>query len=153
MPHGNRAAIMVAVGLSAAAAPIPALGQTPPALGQTPPAFGQTPPPPGQTPYPGDPTTRLGRPSAPLPRFEEPRRDYSPSPSPWSAAPTSRPGSSPGGITQWQAMDILAAAGFTEIDPPVPRLDGSWTASVINRSGRRVRASVDVYGDVSVGYR
>ena len=128
MLHGNRAAIMVAVGLSAAVAPIPALGQTP---------------------SPGDPTTRLGRPSAPPPRFEEPRRYYSPSPSPWP----SPGGITPGGITQRQAMDILAASGFTGIHPPVRRSDGSWTASVINRGGGRVRASVDVYGNVSVDYR
>ncbi len=133
MPHRNRAAIMVAAGLSVVAAPIPALGQ-----------------------ITGDPTSRLGRPPPPLPRFEEPRRDFSPppspwsSPSPWSGAPTSRPGPwSSGGITQRQAMDILDAAGFTRIDPPVPNSDGSWTASAISR-GERVRATVDLQGNISI---
>ena len=127
MPHGSRAVIMFAVGMSAVTASLPALGQT------------------------GDTTSGLARPDRiPPPRFPEPRRDPPASPSPWSAAPAFGAGSSPGGITQKQAMDILAATGFTSIDVPRPNADGSWTSFVYsNREGRRIRATVDLRGNVT----
>lgn len=138
MPHGSRAAvIIVAAGVSAATASIPARGQ-----------FDRF-------------TGGIARPDrTPPPRFPEPRRDLGPSPSPWSASPWSSPspwsatpapraGSSPGVVTQRQAMDLLDAAGFTNVTPPEPNIvDGSWTAYARWR-GRAVRATVGPQGDIS----
>ena len=143
MPHGKRAAIMLVVGASAVAASIPAPGQTRDRFGS---------PLPGDNPW--SPSGGLGRPSPPLPRFEEPRRDLPPSaspwssPSPWSVAPTPGTGAWTGAITQRQAMELLAAAGFTDVHPPEPNLDGSWTG-LASRQGRTVRATVDPQGNIS----
>jgi len=51
-------------------------------------------------------------------------------------------------MTQSQAMKLLAAAGFTNIDPPVPRSDGSWTGYA-SRGSQKVRATVDLQGKIS----
>ena len=126
MPHRTRAAaIMFAVAVSAAAAPIPAQGQLDPFTGS------------------------LARPDrAPPPRFPEPRRDFSPSPSPWTAPSWSRTGSSPRVTTQRQAMDGLAAAGFTDVLPPIPNRDGSWTGHASIR-GEKVQATIDLEGNIT----
>ena len=67
---------------------------------------------------------------------------------PWSAAPAPGPGLSLGGMTQLQAMDRLAAAGFTNINPPDPTGDGGW-AGYASLQGRKVRAKVDYEGKIS----
>jgi hypothetical protein len=127
MPHWSRVtAVMFAVAVSAATASMPAQGQTDPLTGN------------------------LARPDrAPPPRFQEPRRDFFPSPSPWSAVPgRAAAGPSSGVITQRQAMDRLAAAGFTDVLPPIPNRDGSWTGSAYMR-GERVQATIDLQGNIT----
>jgi hypothetical protein len=51
---------------------------------------------------------------------------------------------------QRQAMDLLGAAGFADIDAPQPNFDGSWTSYVYSPTQRRkVRATVDLGGNIS----
>jgi hypothetical protein len=129
MPHRSRAAIMFAAGVCAVTVSIPAQGQM---TG-------------GEIRGTGGFTNISPRPP-PFP--EHRRREPPPSPpSPRSAAPAPGAGLSSGVITQRQAMDLLAAAGFTNIAPPDPRVDGSWTAYASNR-GQRVRATVDPRGNI-----
>ena len=127
MPHGSRAAIMFAAGVSALTASIPARGQTGDIVGR-----------------PGG----LARPDrAPRPYFPEPRRDLLPSPSPWSAVPAPKTGSSPGVITEQQAMSLFAAAGFTNVHFLRPNIDGSWTCYA-SKQGRRVQATINQQGNI-----
>ena len=125
MSHGNRAAIMFAVGVFAGVMSIPALGQILP-----------------------DVQGNRGSSWTPPPRFMEDRR-----PAPPTAAPTPGLGAGagllPGGLTQMQAMNLLAAEGFTDILPPVPTAYGGWIASA-SRQGRMVRATVDAQGKIAV---
>jgi hypothetical protein len=120
MPHGNRAAIILAVGMFAEVASIPAFGQMVPDI-QNNRAPGWTPP----------------------PRYLDQRP-----PTRWSAVPAPGTGSPPGGISQMQAMNLLAAEGFTDILPPQPTAAGGWTAYAAWR-GRKVRATVDPQGRVA----
>src|SRR4051812_48130861 len=111
MPHGSRAAIMFAVGVSAMAASIPAQGQM----------------------LLTNPANDLGRLGWTTPRSLE-RRPAAP----WSAVPAPGAGLLPGGITQLQAMNLLDAAGFANVAPPVPKSNGSWIGYA-SRRGQRVR--------------
>lgn len=70
---------------------------------------------------------------------------------PWTDAPASRPGLSMGGITQLQAMNHFAAAGFTDIIPPDPTPDGGWS-SYASWQGSKVRVRLDPEGRISVNY-
>jgi hypothetical protein len=134
MPHGSRAAFMFAVGVSAMTAAMPALGQTSDR---------------SRSQLPSDATSGLARPDRiPPPHFPEPRRDLLPSPSPWSAVPAPGAGSSPGVITERQAMNLLAASGFTGVHLLEPGIDGSWTGYA-SKQGRTVRATVDPQGNIS----
>lgn len=135
MPHVCRAAIVLAVVASATTASIPAWGQTGDRLSPT---------------LPSDLTRGLGRPDRlPPPPFPEPQRGP-PSPAPWAAVPAPRAGPSPGGIfTEQQAMNLFAAAGFTNVHLMQPNIDGTWTAYA-SKLGRTVRVTIDPQGNTSI---
>jgi hypothetical protein len=74
---------------------------------------------------------------------------YQRPPASWSTVPVPQAGLPAGGMTQSQAMDRLAAEGFTDILPPQPTGYGGWTGYASFR-GRKVRATVDSGGKISV---
>ncbi len=131
MLYGTRLATVLAV----AAAAVPARGQS---LDRS-----------GARALP-DLTNSLARPdrNSPQPRFREPQGSPSPS-SPWAAVPAPRAAPSLGGImTEQQARDHVAAAGFADVRPLQPGYHGTWTGYASDR-GRTVRVTVDPQGNVS----
>ena len=134
MPHGTRIAVVFALVAGVAAAPVPVRGQSDNRHGPA-------------TPFD---VNALGRPDriAP-PRFPEPQRG-SPPPAPSWGSPAG-PAATPsfGGImTEQQAMDRVAAAGFTDVRPLQPGYHGNWTGYASKR-GRTVRVTIDPQGNVS----
>jgi hypothetical protein len=123
MPHGSRSTLMFAFGVATMVASTPAWGQL-------------------TSPDVGSQDSLLGW-SVPNDLLYQ-----RPPPAPWSAAPAPQARLSPGGITQSQAMNLLAAEGFTDILPPNPTADGGWTGYASLR-GKKVRAVVDLYGNIS----
>jgi hypothetical protein len=134
MPNGTRVATLLAVAASVAAA-VPALGQS----------FDR-----GATSRSlPDLTSSLARPDGNFrPRFPESQGGLPP-PGSWAAVPAPRAAPSLGGImTEQQARDHVAAAGFADVRPLQPGYHGTWTGYASDR-GRPVRVTVDPQGNIS----
>ena len=164
MPHGTRTAIMLALATSAVAAPIPALGQAADRPGDTNPfgsgSQGASNPASGlvrpdsrgasDSIFGWNPSNSLVRPEGIRPQYSPEAHRSPPSPAPRAAVPAPRAkASSPSGImTEQQARDRIASAGFTNVRPLRPTYSGSWTGSASNR-GSLVRVTVDAQGNIS----
>ena len=120
MPFRRRAVIVFTVGVLAVVAFLPASGQI-------------------VQDYHGS----RGSSWTPPPRMFENRL-----PAPAPAVPPPLAGVSPGGISQLQAIDLLAAEGFTQILAPVPTAYGGWMTSA-SWQGRKVKVKVDAQGRIS----
>ena len=133
MPHATRIASVLALVASVAAAPIPARGQADNRYRPT-------------TPFD---VNALGRPDrlAP-PRFPEPQRGSPPPVPSWGAAGPAATPSLSGIMTEQQARDRIAAAGFTDVRPLQPGYHGNWTGHASKR-GRTVRVTIDPHVNVS----
>jgi hypothetical protein len=144
MQHGVRAAIMSGL-LAAASGAAPISAALAQAGGGSGGAAGQS----GFTSqFPGDLTTGLARPNVRPPPMPQTYRS-SPPPGPWGTQPAPGGRQLPNGLmTEQQARDRIAAAGFTDVRPLRPTYMGSWTGYAAFR-GSSVRATIDSQGNIS----
>ena len=163
MPQRGRAAIVLALAVSATVAPLPARGQTADRSG-TVGSFGTGPqgtpgarnlrgfgsPGASDPAASGNPSNRLVPPeSLRPPPFPASYRGSPPTPRAAVPAPGAQP--LPGGImTEQQARDRIAAAGFTDVRPLQPTYFGNWTGQAFSR-GSSVRVTIDPQGNISTG--